>query len=901
MICLFSNANVMAATLPDTVKAKMNKDYGPKYGLYIYFAGKQYSADSGVTWHSAYCTGSLLQDAPVGDVSKNTSGVYRDVNATKKSTTVDKDPRILYFLKHPIKDKNDKTDYYQNQILIWRYLGAVYEGYLGYVDRSDLNVNVYKNVEEKIEEAEEKAPSRYPTVTVSITSDNLELKLNDNKTKYISGTFTVKLKTDYTKTYSWTPNVKLKSYTATLNNAPSDAEVIKDGSKFHIEIPVDKVDKTYDNIEVAVKASITMDKAYEYWNDNKNVQPIVLVTTITDTITKTSSSLKLSLIQNCNCSSDDVACAIEYCDETTKVDQNERDACVRTTCKIKEHNFAGCAPGEYSGGATGDPTICAANTVAEKKTCIPSNGNTYYKAHCTEKTTAHFNDSLPSTLKPGMGFSYSVQLNGSKVCDLGFDAQKWNYDYARANDEGRIALQAIRSKYLNMANEIKTYTDGEQYLNDPEKYLYNANDAQISINIKEKIDYLQTTDDKDINLNRVIEKKSSVSVINEGNFNTVDTDQTKYDNKKITSEMKSIYSLPEVCIDGATGKVYKAEQNNLTMQYECNKTSDGPYTKFFTNLKAKIGSVINTIVTITKESSGMTNLKNACYYQITDKPLTCVIEQQGQKYTLKVNSDYDIDYNKLEYQLTTNLTQKTWQSGNNTNNILATTQIGRSDYIVYGKIRYIGTNTILATCSKTPQGNNIGNTCGGFAPQQYSQIMKYCQENWHNDKDNYISEKSCYDTCTGINSCKVLYTCDQKEKKEQFCKNKHPNILTAEYRTCINECACSDGQAVYRPISLANPFPNSRDAGSNWQGYESNIKPLEESHMPEYVIELSANDIAEINRQTDAYNDNEEKQNAYIDYVWAKGSNDSGKYVSKFIHETNSDMFCIIDGEGNCD
>ena len=582
---------------------------------------------------------------------------------------------------------------------------------------------------------------------------------------------------------------------------------------------------------------------------------------------------------SCNCDEDDYKCAMNYCDANAS--ESNRKDCVTNTCGVKDPGFSTCGK---DSSTVGEATSCASSTSASHKTCTPGNTNTYYKTICTETSNVYYNDSLPTSLKPGTGFSYSLLLSGTKTCNTAFDVNKWNFDYAVSTNSNRTNLNKKLTNYQNLSSATL------------EKYQYDSSDANITIDIEETIE-------KEKNSKIVTKKlqnftdvtKKEIEVSDRDNTFSVMTTATKYKNKTFNSSMSSIYSLEDVCIDGASGKVYDAKYDELTKKKVCNGINDGPYTKYFTNLKAST-TINDTIVKITKNSSNIDGLTNKCYYQVEDEPLSCVISKNGDTYSLKVYSEYNINYTDLRYILSTDPNANSWSNVASSNSVLAQVEINNSKFTLYGKVKYAGKDDMITMCSiSQPQKTTTNQCTAKYEPTEYDEIAKYCKSNWHTDKDNYISEKACYNACSGLDSCKVKYACDNKTGIQQYCSSKYNKVTEANYyRSCINDCSCSGGDAVYRPISLINPFPN-RQAGANWQGYEENIGDGSETDKAEYVIELSASDIEDINAQTENYNTS--TKNAYIDYVRASGSDESGEYKSKFIHETNKDLFCIIDSQ----
>lgn len=602
---------------------------------------------------------------------------------------------------------------------------------------------------------------------------------------------------------------------------------------------------------------------------------------------------------SCACDEDDYKCAMKYCDANAS--ESNRKTCVTKTCGVKDPGFSTCGQDSSTAGKT---TSCASSTSASNTTCTKGNADTYYKTICTETSNIYYNDSLPTSLKPGTGFSYSLLLSGSKTCDTAFDVNKWNFDYAVSTDSNRKKLITKLTNYQNLSSA------------DLSKYQYNSGDANITIDIKEKVENQKKSKNVTKKLQKFVDViKKDIKVSNRDNTFKVMTEKTKYNNKTFTSSMSSIYALQNTCIDGASGEVYDAKYDDLTKKYICNNTNDGPYNKYFTNLKAQVDTINGTTVKITKTSSNMDGLINTCHYKVEDQPLNCVILKNNNTYSLKLYSENNIDYQTLKYSemqlqyiLSTNPNDDNWSQSITKPETGILTKINKSNstkFTLYGKIRTIDRNgefKTIATCSISQPEKNTGDSCTTkYKPTKYEEISEYCKNNWYTDKNNYTNEKACYNACTNTaDSCKIKYTCNDTTSIQQYCNSQYNKITQATlYRSCINDCSCGGGDAVYRPISLTNPFPNNRQAGANWQGYEDIIKETTQNDKtPEYVIELSASDIEDINAQTEHYNTS--TKNAYIDYVRASGSDKNGKYKSKFIHETNKDLFCIIDGEGDC-
>ncbi len=612
-----------------------------------------------------------------------------------------------------------------------------------------------------------------------------------------------------------------------------------------------------------------------------------------------------------------LACSENYCERHSS-NSNEKRTCM-IECNAKDpnmpsyENFTSCDKVSSSNAAY---TVCSAQTSANKQTCEPATTKTYFKTVCTEQSTLSYGDSLPTTIIPGQGISYTSTLHGNKNCVMTFEVNKWKFDYAArlAND---------RSDLLEILRRFQSYDDNSEWAKN-DKYKYDSSNADINITIdtdnEEKSITKKLEASKTVNLlNKEIQVKvgSTVSVPLFANGNV--RNESIYRMISTDSSNKTIYRLPPTCIDGASGKIYDPNSEG-----NCNKSNDGPYYQLFTDITLKDGTY-NTKVTVTKESSNF-DANNTCDYNVNKKGgLSCAVIGSNGKYELIINNKYGED---ITYGLSTN-------RGTINNNTELYVGNNVKNYTVWGTVK---SNKKTIECSlgvnDTPSDSSKDTTCRLlYKPAEYDKIRDYCSVHWADDTDNYTSETNCYNTCTNppINdnpndpydpnnpddnnnsTCKVNkeFACYELDKVKDYCKI---NFQKDGYKTessCINDCSCSqpgkpndndnndnDDNAVcfgvlcdylYRPISLKDPFPKNRIPGYNWYGREVYITDdllnpaLNSSATPEYVIELTPNRIKTIRGNTKKYNLGKGK-NAYIDYVYKNEYVTNGKYESKFIH-----------------
>lgn len=598
------------------------------------------------------------------------------------------------------------------------------------------------------------------------------------------------------------------------------------------------------------------------------------------------------------CSSNDLGCMESYCQVMSSSSKEKRN-CI-TTCGYSDPGFSGC--GEKN-DENGENTICDNSTKATLKTCTKATTSTYYKSTCTETSIIKYGNSLPVTVLPGTGFSYTPTVSGSKYCRNTFETKKWEFDYAASYTKAeRDVLKGILNNYNSTTSATWT----------ADRFKYSSSKGT---NIEIEI----TNDNNQSASNRKTTKKLVTAQKDIDNKYEVSTEDnapivTMYENSNKTSKNvaravltnssnRSTYQLPAVCISVGSGDIYEPTNN------KCKSSSEGPYYDYYTNLKIK-KDIYKTITKVTKAGTAL-DVQNTCSYRV-DLPVSCAIVEKNGIYELRIENKNNVENLRYGLSLSNNdFNGQTTYRGDITNKTL------------YGvvAIREDRDDVVVATCKL--EKSNVPNptpTCNDLKSTQYDEIKKYCTTSWMNDKQGFASEKDCINYCgAGSNTCKNNPEVNNKDVNSviNFCKD--PNNREAmgydkityasdnendEYNKamCINDCldlpksneclgiACD---YIYRPISLNDPFPNNRRSGYNWYGKEIYItedllnpvlNPL--GADPEYVIILNKERIDAINKNTDTYNSSKGK-NAYLDYVYKDESNKSGAYISKFIHQND--------------
>lgn len=596
------------------------------------------------------------------------------------------------------------------------------------------------------------------------------------------------------------------------------------------------------------------------------------------------------------CSSNDLGCMESYCQVMSSSSKEKRN-CI-TTCGYSDPGFSGC--GEKN-DANGNNTVCDDSTKATLKTCTKATTSTYYKSTCTETSIIKYGNSLPVTVLPGTGFSYTPTVSGSKYCRNTFETKKWEFDYAASYTKAeRDALKGILNNYNSTTSTTWT----------ADRFKYSSsNGTNIEIEI--------TNDNNQSASNRKTTKKLVTAQKDIDNKYEVSTEDnapivTMYENSNKTSKNvaravltnssnRSTYQLPAVCISVGSGDIYEPTNN------KCKSSSEGPYYDYYTNLKIKKDTYA-TITRVTKAGTAL-DVQNTCGYRV-DLPVSCAIVEKNGIYELRIENKNNVENLRYGLSLSNNdFNGQTTYRGDITNKTL------------YGvvAIRDDRDDVVVATCKL--EKSNVPNptpTCNDLKSTQYDEIKKYCTTSWMNDRQGFASEKDCINYCgAGSNTCKNNPEVNNKDVNSviNFCKDSnnreamgYDKITYAsdnendKYNEamCINDCldlpksneclgiACD---YIYRPISLNDPFPRNRRSGYNWYGKEIYItddllnpvlNPL--GAEPEYVIILNKERIDAINKNTDTYNSSKGK-NAYLDYVYMDDSNKSGAYISKFIHQ----------------
>lgn len=607
-----------------------------------------------------------------------------------------------------------------------------------------------------------------------------------------------------------------------------------------------------------------------------------------------------------------LGCAEDYC-QVMSGNKGEKKNCI-TTCGYNDPGFSACAGNSSTNGRD---TVCDKSTNANKTTCTKATTSTYYKRVCTDATTISYGSSLPTTLIPGAGFTYTPVVSGSKTCEMTFEADKWKFDYASAyTDNERNILMGILNRY----NDVSDASIWSQDINNI--YKYDSSNAEIKIEVTDSNDLTKPNrkTNKTLVVNKTENLLSKEIVVSSAGTKSI----PKYANGgssnvtvlrliKTNSSNKTDYKLPGVCMNAGDGTLYELSSAGI-----CDTNNDGPYDKYFVDFKTEEDDY-DTRTTVKKDSSTL-DVINTCNYKVIDgDSLSCSIKITDCTSGVKEEAELRIQ-NKGGLSISYGLSSSDYTINNR-----KTISINSSMKKLYGAISVDGKivetcslDLSVATCPGSTPSPSDNNCPSKFKPSEYNEISKYCRTSWMTDVNGYASEKDCFNSCSyGSNTCKnnpdvnvndyssVKRFCEDSNNRLENGYNKadYGNVLVNEQHNiamCVNDCyvpqVVPDGNCLgvicdylYRPISLKDPFPNNREPGANWIGKEIFITDdlynplLNESAEAEYIIELTPELIDKINKNTDRYNSGKNK-NAYIDYVYKDYVKTNGKYISKFIH-----------------
>lgn len=609
-----------------------------------------------------------------------------------------------------------------------------------------------------------------------------------------------------------------------------------------------------------------------------------------------------------------LTCADSYCSSNS----TDKSSCM-TSCGVSSSDTLSCKDNVSNCNATS--TICDDEVSSSLNSCKVVSSS-YYKVDCVDSVNVIYPSNLPLSILAGSGFNYYVNIENTKTCTYTFDKNKWANDYAKANSTGKENLIRVLQSFNNMSTN-----------NFPSDAETNTNDITASIVIYENTFSSNKLTNEDLVKVATISNKYEVNK-NSNNYVTFETSnngaiskQKVYSSIKTVAITKTMYALPGVCIKMGTGEAY-LPSNGL-----CEDGSSS-LNQYYISPSALSGR--NNIVVNIKKPSSCLNDTNSCYYDVSKSSATCSVElDSDNKYRLYYTAN-NINNPSLGLSLIKNdLNDKTEIEFNSD-----------EGGIIYGTVASSDKNNIYATCSLKvePKVDDSSNSyCEVVLSDDESNLLLNVNTDLNGYKYGLSIEK---DNLNGNNSIEIQKSRKTSQIVYGTVANKNGDIVArcsyellptdsnddndnndnsgssivcltndidrSDKSTVLNYCNTSSDKSkyssldecfdlcylgggidyIYRIISLKDPFPNDRVAGSNWLGKEfyitddDNNPALNSDAKPEYVIELSSSAIKEIKNQTASYNSvGSNKKNAYVDYVKSDSFDSFGAYYSKFIND----------------
>lgn len=208
-------------------------------------------------------------------------------------------------------------------------------------------------------------------------------------------------------------------------------------------------------------------------------------------------------------------------------------------------------------------------------------------------------------------------------------------------------------------------------------------------------------------------------------------------------------------------------------------------------------------------------------------------------------------------------------------------------------------------------------------------IKEYCKENWSTDKNGFKDEEDCYLKCP----VPCPKENDDLEVVDNYC-NSYASYGYPAKEYCLNYCykpttiTTGDEAYLFRQVNVMNPFPNSNESiapyetgnrivGDNWRQLskfitndeddETTVTGTNANKKVEYIIDMTANDIAKIRENTSSLTENNgntesNKRRVYsrLERITSGSDKVVSEYKSKFIRASDfSDLFKSSHGIGS--
>jgi len=570
-----------------------------------------------------------------------------------------------------------------------------------------------------------------------------------------------------------------------------------------------------------------------------------------------------------------LACAEKYCAAN---EADDKKNCI-TSCGYSKKPLS-CNTYSTPGSTE---TYCENERSSSKTTC---SYNSFVRAVCTEDTLVKYSDDLPVLTRGG--FNYSLKLDGKKSCTYEFDYAMARFEYAAcASDTCRTNIKKQIDDFKNKSNNSHQYA-----LDDGDGAILQIHGENHPLSNK---DFSVVPDGAETNTGYI-----NLELYKNGSFTS-----SGWFYRKRTAKTKTTinYILEPKCYSLKTGLVTGKNELNMCNLHE--EIKNYAYYGYYIG-DEEVGKV-ETKTVVKKAGSGL-NDTNKCYYQVGDpSDLKCEVIKDGSQYKLKTFSRQDENGVDMKYGTSSSSVLKYYYSntpydGKITNSKLK--ELTSDDTVLSGfdKTKYVYVVKINKSNNKEEERLSchlgVSSTCKTKCDSSdYQCINTYCSTSF--DEDGYKSPKACYQDCS---SATCPFNCNNTTAINSFCRNdlKREAAGYKDFMACFQDCSCGNNKEkeyLYRPISLADPFPNDREPGSNWKGWNmgdedtSNdlIKESDMSGTPMYVVEIDgADDLRAIRAMTTSKSD-------YLKY---EGRYTNSQFVSRYLDQLGSDILTCRRGTG---
>lgn len=331
---------------------------------------------------------------------------------------------------------------------------------------------------------------------------------------------------------------------------------------------------------------------------------------------------------------DKLSCAEQWCENTNGKNDVQNKAYCMTECGINPDDYKPKCP-PVLGNKKAPVEVCTGTSknvipsCVVQKASLKEGGDYYYLEKCTVESDVTFPE-ITGLIKPGEGFEFPTLVAGNKSCTLEFSADYWKWLYASLSNSNKApAFNAIKDFE---AKDWKTQKYNSSLLNMTLQVEYDVSGKKTAKEVKLLPDRILK--DSDLHVTKtVLPAKQLYSFIGGKRFNASVRDAKSENNNQ------TMYRLSQVCISRTVnGKVYDATAG------KCISDDFGPYNKFYTDFKTKIGSIISTAVKVTDNNPGGLPNDYLCSSPPRASDVACSLVTTGMTKVQVPRETYDKHY-----------------------------------------------------------------------------------------------------------------------------------------------------------------------------------------------------------------------------------------------------------------